>query len=315
MTYYSQFALMFPVELCRLARGVARMLRLAAHPDRDTVADWIERLLTCHHGRLVLYNLARELRHANLGAPAVRRGLFWEFFRGIGVSYAAPDERTDALAQGAQVVAGASLFLRGPAVTLPARLSRVVTTDRVPTLLSSVTGLSDWPEDLIRVIAAAPHGLELLRAVEVPVGVLPLAWVTQSKEIEETVSSHPEGTRASVLRDQLGLSSRYDGYHLLELRYPDGFAPPELRAPTVFDGIDSPYFRAVDATRTPDGFGRTVELRTFKDGLPEAVHRNCDLEPGFVVKYVGYTVVARPQIDEDRYEEQAQYLVREMWRC
>jgi hypothetical protein len=217
-----------------------------------------------------------------------------------------------ALEVATQAVERQGLYLHGQVVRNPPRLSRVVSPESLPGLLQNVTGRSDFPEDLIRILEDAGQ-IPLTNACAVPHGRFPIAWVTTSEAVQRVIQGqHPEG-RASSLRSYLGLSSRYDGNYLIEVCYPDSFSCPELRVPTVFDGIGEPFFRPVESSSTPDGLGRTVDLRTGDEGLPEAVHQACDLQPGFVVKYVGYTRVTRPQVDLGEYERQSEHLLRRLY--
>ncbi len=79
-----------------------------------------------------------------------------------------------------------------------------------------------------------------------------------------------------------GYTQLREDQYLVEVVYPPG-TPETLRAPTFLDGNDI-VFRSV---RGRDSWGRTVDLRTLKTGLPEAVHPPVPFTEQFRVRDIG----------------------------
>jgi hypothetical protein len=127
-------------------------------------------------------------------------------------------------------------------------------------------------------------------------GELPLAWVTKS-EILADLKVIAVGPRlADLVRTRLGLEHYVCGDHAVELIYPDGVPPgTELRAPTALDSWCGRIYRSCDGG---DGWGRTVDLETLADAMPEAVHPELVLSGAF-----GFDDLGRVQDDGTRVEE------------
>ena len=113
-------------------------------------------------------------------------------------------------------------------------------------------------------------------------GRLPLAWVTKTSAVDVLRRMVRPERLADELRDHLGLHHLREDQYLVEVVYPPG-EPQTLRAPTFLDGNDI-VFRS---KRGPDEWGRTVNLRTLEDGLPEAVHSPIRFTEHFRVRDIG----------------------------
>jgi hypothetical protein len=113
-------------------------------------------------------------------------------------------------------------------------------------------------------------------------GRLPFAWVTKTSAIDGVRKSCPAPELADALRDRLGLHHLREDQYLVEVVYPPG-TPESLHAPTFLEGNDI-VFRS---KRGPDAWGRAVNLKTLRDGLPEAVHVPIPFTQQYRVRDVG----------------------------
>jgi hypothetical protein len=113
-------------------------------------------------------------------------------------------------------------------------------------------------------------------------GRLPFAWVTKTSAIDDLRKRCPAPELADTLRDKLGLHHLREDQYLVEVVYPPG-TPDELRAPTFLEGNDI-VFRS---KRGSDSWGRAVDLKTLRDGLPEAVHVPIPFTQQYRVRDVG----------------------------
>jgi hypothetical protein len=117
-------------------------------------------------------------------------------------------------------------------------------------------------------------------------GERPFAWVTATNRLRAVIDEHRDDkTVASTVRDVLGLSDYGADQLLVEIVYPDAVIKSlPLAPPTFFEGGVGVVFRAKSAT---DGWGRTVNLRTHDDGLPEGVHAPIPFTEDFRVRRIG----------------------------
>jgi hypothetical protein len=114
-------------------------------------------------------------------------------------------------------------------------------------------------------------------------GRLPVAWVTKTSELNKLRKSTEPTMFADRVRDALGLIQYKEDEVLVEIVYPTG-QPPALHAPTFLEGDGVLVYRSL---RGPDSWGRTVDLATMQEGLPEAVHGEVDFTPAFKIRAVG----------------------------
>lgn len=95
----------------------------------------------------------------------------------------------------------------------------------------------------------------------------PFAWVTRASALDPIRNAADAADRA---RKRMGLLHYHEDERLVEVRYPAStFQPGDLRVPTAVEGCPSMIFRSRTAD---DGWGRTVDLESLDDGVPEALH-------------------------------------------
>jgi hypothetical protein len=139
------------------------------------------------------------------------------------------------------------------------------------------------PDDVERRVRQLEElGLKNLAKGELT-GRLPVAWVTKTAEIESLREVVKPGQLADDLRDALGLRHLSDDQYLAEIVYPPNI-PATLRAPTFLDGDGALVYRSV---RGKDLWGRTVNLKTMHEGLPEAVHQPVNFSAHYKVRRIG----------------------------
>jgi hypothetical protein len=116
-----------------------------------------------------------------------------------------------------------------------------------------------------------------------------MAWVTQTQLLENLYVNYPASDQASLVRNRLGLLHYRRGDKLIEIRYGEE-VEVELKYPTFLDGCsvknycEEPVYRSF---RADDGWGRTLDLETYSEGMPEAVHRPIKFGLGFTLHYIG----------------------------
>ena len=124
----------------------------------------------------------------------------------------------------------------------------------------------------------------------------PFAWVTKTALLDEIFKHVTEPERASKVRNQLGLAHYWEEVELIEIQY-KALALKDLIlvSPIFIEGCPSRSYYSKPIYRSKlsdDGWGTTVDLDTYTDGLPEAVHRPIDFGSGFSLRYLG---IARPR--------------------
>jgi hypothetical protein len=103
-------------------------------------------------------------------------------------------------------------------------------------------------------------------------GRRPFAWITKSRVLRSTltreITSDPSTTPANIARTWLGLAHFTYDEHLIEVIYPDEqIRGALLKAPTFIEGDTIVYC----SRSGPDHWGRTINLESMAEGLPEAV--------------------------------------------
>jgi hypothetical protein len=132
-------------------------------------------------------------------------------------------------------------------------------------------------------------------------GRKPIAWVTQTAALEKIRSEFSSRSeQASAIRNRLGLAHYRKGEILIEIKYHRETSENnhlKLKSPTFLDGCASDHYRHTpiySSFRPEDGWGRTLVLETFEEGLPEAVHGPIDFGEGFTLRYIGHTLPLPP---------------------
>ena len=125
-------------------------------------------------------------------------------------------------------------------------------------------------------------------------GRRPFRWVTISSAVDCCLKQAKPEVRVATLRNKLGLNHYRLGVWLVEIRYPEGFER-SIFTPTPLDAGLSYYFRPAN---TKDGWGRAVDLSPpHLDGLPEAIHEECPIGPGFELRALGEPEEDCPSFD------------------
>lgn len=123
-------------------------------------------------------------------------------------------------------------------------------------------------------------------------------WVTQGKEILRLFRKHKSGDLPNILRNKLGLLHFIEDQELVEIIYPKGRIKDLLKAPTFIEGNPSLIFRSTFAT---DGWGRTCDIVSLDEGLPEAVHPKVEFDSEFRIRYIGRLKPPRPSFDWSKF--------------
>jgi len=99
---------------------------------------------------------------------------------------------------------------------------------------------------------------------------LGIVWVTDEEKCGSSLNDMGD------LTDRLGIQDWEEEENWLLLEYERPSVPGDLHVPRTFDAIGMPHFRVETDCSAP--CGRTVPLtRHPQEGLPEAVHRRCEL--------------------------------------
>jgi len=99
---------------------------------------------------------------------------------------------------------------------------------------------------------------------------LDIVWVADSENSEQI------GLRELV--DRLGLANLEEEERCLKIGYRRDKVKKNLHLPRSFDGIDQGRFEVVEDCKADAGKTRPLKLPR-EQGLPEAVHRGCKVEP------------------------------------
>jgi hypothetical protein len=128
------------------------------------------------------------------------------------------------------------------------------------------------------------------------------AWVTQqsSLSIISSLSEQAKTSKGSFVRDSLGLIDVSKTTYLIEVRYPARVPDQDnLFTPTSLEGGNNRVFRSVE---TSDGWGRTVNLQTYQNDQPEAVHRTIAFSEEFKIADVGEVTTPPPNFDSSAHQ-------------
>jgi len=99
---------------------------------------------------------------------------------------------------------------------------------------------------------------------------LDIVWVSNSEEFEQI--------SLKDLVDRLGLENLENEKRCLKVVYQRSKVEKSLHLPRSFDGIDNGQFEVVENCKADAG--KTLPLNLpHEQGLPEAVHRGCKVEP------------------------------------
>jgi hypothetical protein len=123
-------------------------------------------------------------------------------------------------------------------------------------------------------------------------GNKPFAWVTKTAALAEITESLPQQEWGAEIRNQLGLNHhRLHDIVYIEIQYHlETVRNTNLRSPTFIEGYSclgdfyEPVYRSFKAE---DGWGSAVNLETYENGLPEAVHSPIEFGDGFTLRYIG----------------------------
>ncbi len=116
-------------------------------------------------------------------------------------------------------------------------------------------------------------------------GRRPYVWVTDLDEFHNELAGIAVEERPEHVRNVLGLLHYTESPYLIGVVYPSGTDSHDaLYAPTFFEGCPSRIYRS---RKTPDGWGRTVNLVNYKDGLKEAIHPAMPFTAKFELEFIG----------------------------
>jgi hypothetical protein len=112
------------------------------------------------------------------------------------------------------------------------------------------------------------------------------AWITKTTSLKNLIENISNNDVASCVRDNLGLHHLRDNQiHLVEIIYSqEVISQHSFHRPTFFEGCPSYIYRSIN---TIDGWGSTVNLNTYEEALPEAVHPSISFGQGFRLNYLG----------------------------
>jgi hypothetical protein len=137
-------------------------------------------------------------------------------------------------------------------------------------------------------------------------GTRPVAWATDSSELETEILPLTETTVADRVRDFLGLIFKTTDQHLLEVSYPPAVLQSlQLAAPTVLEGACVTVYRSNEG---PNRWGNALDLEHLRAGGVEAVHSPIPFTAAFTVRYLG-----RVQADRIRSEHELAPVFQESW--
>lgn len=145
------------------------------------------------------------------------------------------------------------------------------------------------PEDIIRNVLRKPsYPQDNIETASELKGARPINWVTKLSSLNQHISAGPER-----LRNILGLTHYNEDQTLCVIEYPANH-PVKLKNPTALDA----GFNYIFWSRGKRGsWGRTIDIETSSDGLPEAVHEPINLSPDFRFKLIGRLKRTAPSID------------------
>jgi hypothetical protein len=136
-------------------------------------------------------------------------------------------------------------------------------------------------------------------------GGKPFAWVTKTAALAEITKLLPQQEWGSEIRNQLGLNHhRLVDIVYIEIQYHlDTVKNANLKSPTFLEGYSclgdfyEPVYRSFKAE---DGWGCAVNLATYENGLPEAVHRPIEFDEGFTLRYIGKASASNQSFNNEK---------------
>lgn len=154
--------------------------------------------------------------------------------------------------------------------------------------LKTTTSSSDWPESMATLGRPFPNAL--------------YCWFTLTQRLSQLAKTKSASTtRATTVRDVLGLIHIEDGEYRLEVSFPgqslNGLPNLTVARPTFADGGNTRFAAfqegAACESNHSRGWGTTVDLGRLaaseRDmcGLPERVSTAIPISPSFIVEYLG----------------------------
>jgi hypothetical protein len=110
----------------------------------------------------------------------------------------------------------------------------------------------------------------------------PFSWVTQTSAMEKI---RKKWNTAFIVRQYLGLLHFQEDEDLIEIIFPPAISKcSKVTQPTFVEGSPTLIYRSKIAS---DGWGRAVDLQTYKEGYPEAIHESVNFTDEFEFKYLG----------------------------
>ena len=130
------------------------------------------------------------------------------------------------------------------------------------------------------------------------------AWVTKTSSYRQMLEENRDNPQlADLIRNFLGLN-HLKNEHLVGIVYPDAaINENDLAAPTFIEG-DSIFYRSLNGE---DRWGRTMDLATYNDSQPEAVHPPIPFTAQFKLEKLGspqHPPVENPEEYEKRMRHQ-----------
>jgi len=268
--------------------------------------EWIQVLQRTDSGKLMLTNLLFAFRTNRPPRDTLRRTLSEVVARWSADGGRRADSVIEAIAD---ELLEASLC-GAPTVRIPS-CSRVV--DALSLVMHNIDyarlgfGVSD--EVPPRLLDVLEHGIPEGAAVNSMRGRRPLAWVTCTEALDSLRETCEQAEFATIVRDRLGLNHYDEDELLLQVNYPpEAMETLEFAAPTFLEGGAGVIFRA---RFCEDSLGRTVDLSSLDDGLPEAVHRPVPFTARFSIRRIGRPRTA-PGFEFNRVIVKADYPWTEM---
>ena len=255
------------MSLSTLNRGNGMIAKKKKIYSWQVIALWTRSMSRSAKGKATLSNVIYAWRKSCLSKKIIVKSLLTAARSWMSSS---PDILPEESMQQAFASLSPTFFCRGVKVTkTPIPCSRVMNLQdliRYNIDLAN-TGLSIKG----RITAKQANHFERFGFKKCAIGEMktrrPFSWVTPTAALNDLRVKYPLDIISTVSRKLLGLLAFQEDEHMVELQYPIMKIHP--RVPTFLEGSPSLIFRAKRAT---DGWGRTVNLETLDDGLPEAVY-------------------------------------------
>jgi hypothetical protein len=143
-------------------------------------------------------------------------------------------------------------------------------------LLESVSGHEQFFKDapIEDVIVVVEEALERTPFFEQSRGRDDIAWVADFEVVSKDFPPPAELARRLGMPHLVGVTT------VLICEYPRNLLPA-IKVPRGLDAVDSPAFSTVTDCAAPHGLTRPLD--GAEDGLPEAIHRDCQLPPNAAI--------------------------------